>query len=224
MGPEKRAAPAVTSAAARPPAEVLAVRLRQALSAGRGPVVVGVDGRSGAGKSTLTAQVVEALVRPADGVDRVTVIEGDDFYGGGSADAWDARTAPERVDLVTDWRCQRDVLERLRVDGVARWQGFDWDSEHWDAAVAPLTASTTTAVAAPLIVLEGAYSCRPELHPLLDLRVLLTVPREVRLRRLVRRDGDDHDAGWAARWSAAEDHYFGSVMPPERFDVVLGTG
>ncbi|WP_224389265.1 uridine kinase [Pseudonocardia sp. ICBG1293] len=224
MDPERRPAVAATSAGGRPPAEVLAIRLRQALPARQGPLVVGVDGRSGAGKSTLTAQVAAYLARHPDGVGRVTVVEGDDFYAGGSAGTWDARTAPERVDLVIDWHRQRDVLERLRADGVARWRGFDWDSEHWDAEVAPLTASATTAVAAPLILLEGAYSCRPELHPLLDLRVLLTAPGEVRLRRLVQRDGDDHDAGWTARWSAAEDHYFGSVMPPERFDLVLGAG
>ncbi len=24
------------------------------------------------------------------------------------------------------------------------------------------------------------------------------------------------------QWSGAEDHYFGSVMPPDRFDLILG--
>lgn len=165
--------------------------------------------------------MVEDLADSADEVDRVTVIEGDDFYGGGSAEMWEQRTAPEKVDLVIDWHRQRDVLERLRADGAAGWQGFDWDSEHWDAAVAPLTAAATAARVARLIVLEGAYSCRPELHDLLDMRVLLTVPPDVRQQRLLRREGDDYDPDWAARWSAAEDYYFEHVMPPEQFDLVL---
>ena len=75
-----------------------------------------------------------------------------------------------------------------------------------------------------VVVLEGAYSCRPELHDLLDLRVLLDIPPWVRRRRLLEREGDAFRADWEARWSAAEDHYFGTVMPPERFDLVLGAG
>lgn len=221
MGPDERPTPGATPAATRRPAAVLAARLRRDLVAGRGPLVVGLDGRSGAGKSTLAAHVSRDLVGSPGGPDRVTVVEGDDFYGGGSASTWERRTAQERVDLVIDWRRQRDVLARLRADGVARWHAFDWDSERWDADGAPLVAAPTTAGPAPAVVLEGAYSCRPELHDLLDLRVLLAAPRDVRLRRLVDRDGDDHDVVWAARWSAAEDHYFATVMPPERFDLVL---
>ena len=40
-------------------------------------------------------------------------------------------------------------------------------------------------------------------------------------RQLLARSGDDHRPDWDARWSAAEDHYFGTVMTPDRFDLVL---
>ncbi len=78
-----------------------------------------------------------------------------------------------------------------------------------------------TARSSPVVLLEGAYSARPELHDLLDLRVLLDTPTEVRLRRLLAREGESYRADWLARWSGAEDHYFGTVMPIERFDLVL---
>jgi hypothetical protein len=35
------------------------------------------------------------------------------------------------------------------------------------------------------------------------------------------REGEEYRADWESRWSAAEDHYFGTVMPPHRFDLVL---
>ena len=89
-------------------------------------------------------------------------------------------------------------------------------------AANPIIQTRYTADPAPVVVLEGAYSCRPELHDLLDLRVLLVVPDEVRRAQLRQREGEAYRAEWDARWAAAEEHYFGTVMPPERFDLVLG--
>ena len=77
------------------------------------------------------------------------------------------------------------------------------------------------AEAGSVVVLEGAYSCRPELHDLLDLRVLLDVPADIRCRRLGERDGENDHRDWNARWAAAENHYFGTVMTPGRFDLVI---
>jgi len=53
--------------------------------------------------------------------------------------------------------------------------------------------------------------------------VLLEVSTDVRRQRLLERDGEEYRSDWEARWSVAEDHYFGTVMPPERFDLVLGS-
>ncbi len=201
-------------------AELIA-RLHALLEAGHNPVFVGIDGRSGAGKSTLAATLASDLIGSGDREVTVTVIEGDLFYSGGSADTWDRRTAADKADLVIDWRRQRRVLEQLRDDGVAEWRPFDWDADDWDADVVPLAEIPVVTQVARVVVLEGAYSCRPELHDLLDLRVLVDVPLELRSARLREREGDAYRADWEARWSVAEDHYFGSMMPPERFDLVL---
>lgn len=103
------------------------------------PFFVGNDGHSGAGKSTLAAAVTTDFSDPRDNHDRVTVIDGDDFYTGGSAVLWDGRTTAENVDQVINW------------------QATERDSE-----VVPLTLAPTLARAAPLIVLQGTYSCRSE--------------------------------------------------------------
>lgn len=182
------------------------------------PVIVGLDGRSGSGKSTLAAALE---VQFAERGVSVTVLEGDGFYGGGSAPTWDARSAADKVGAVMDWRRQRDVLGSVRVRGWAEWAPFDWDSQDWDTDEVPLSPNRVRAVAATVVVLEGAYSCRPELHDLLDLRVLLQVPETLRRRRLLEREGAEYRADWDARWSAAEAHYFSVVAPPATFDLVI---
>ncbi|WP_395155733.1 uridine kinase [Ilumatobacter sp.] len=196
-------------------------RLRRDLAVGS-PVFVAIDGRSGSGKSSLSEAVVDALSLSGSLDPMVTVIEGDQFYAGGSAEAWDSRPVAERADRVIDWRRQYRLLSQLRSKGVGSWRPFDWDADDWDSDDVPLRTEPSRSVIASVVVLEGAYSARPELHDLLDLRVLLEVPTDVRRRQLLERDGAEYRSDWEARWSAAEDHYFGSVMPPDCFDLILG--
>lgn len=185
------------------------------------PLFVALDGRSGSGKSTLAAAVADSLSVDASGSRIVTVIEGDQFYGGGSVETWDRRSVEERVDRVIDWRRQREVLVALRRRGEAAWQEFDWESPDWDSDERPFAPDVVRCTASAVVILEGAYSARPELADLLDLRVLLDVPAEVRHDRLRRREGEEFRSDWERRWSAAEDLYFGSIVPPANFDLVL---
>lgn len=180
------------------------------------PLFVGIDGRSGAGKSTLAASAVEDL--------SAVSIEGDQFYTGGSAATWDRRSTQHMVDLCIDWRLQHHVLTQLRADGVAEWHPFDWHAENWDSDDARFAKESIRTEIAPVVLLEGAYSCRPELHELLDVRVLLTAPTVVRTQRVRDRSGGEYQADWERRWIQGEDLYFGSIMPPERFDLVLDAG
>lgn len=200
----------------------LVVAIRTRVVEADGVLVVGLDGRSGVGKSTLAATAARVLRQQDPPVD-VVVIDGDGFYAGGTAARWDRRTAIEKVDQVIDWRRQRAVLEGLRDWGVATWHPFDWESDDWDRDPPPFTDEPTTVEAARVVVLEGAYSCRPELHDLLDLRVLVDAPDAVRRARLLAREGEEYRSDWEARWAEAEEHYVGTVMPPHRFDLVVAS-
>lgn len=206
---------------AQQPASQLLARLRQVGTGGE-TLFVGIDGRSGAGKSTLAAAVCAGLTDDHRGGDVVTVIDGDQFYAGGSAESWDGQTPAMRASRVIDWRRQRAVLEQLRHRGIAGWYPFDWEADDWDSDIVPLARERVVATAGSLVTLEGAYSCRPELHDVLDLPVLLDTPRAVRRQRLLECEGEAYRSEWEARWSVAEEYYFGRVMPPSRFDLVLG--
>ncbi len=185
------------------------VELMTASMQGRvAPLIVAIDGRSGAGKSTLAASLVSEL----GGV----VIDGDDFYSGGTAAQWDAMTPAERANHCIDWRRQRSVLQALARGEEARWYPYDWNSDDGRLSARPLSCRP-----ASVAILDGAYSARPELTDLLDLRVMLDVPNHLRRQRLRLREGDHYRAEWEARWASAEEHYFGEIMPPDAFDLII---
>ena len=149
------------------------------------PLFVGLDGRSGAGKSTLAEEVRREL-----GVEMVSVIEGDGFYAGGTGESWDERSVEEKVANGMDWARQLEVLTALRSDGRATWHPFDWEAQDWDSDDAQLAAETCETNTAPLVLLGGAYSGRPQLHSVLDRLVLLDPPRDVRRAQLLSRERD----------------------------------
>jgi uridine kinase len=189
-------------------ASVLGDRIRELRSNRRGPILVALDGGSGAGKSTL-ARAVGAEHGAA-------LIDGDDFYAGGTAAEWDAMSAAEKAAHCIDWRRQRPVLETLAQGRPALWHPYDWETDDGRLLERP-----TECQPAPVVILEGVYSARPELTDLLDLRVLCDTPAEIRRRRIVERDGGDERTEWNRRWEEAEQWYFGRIMPRERFDLVL---
>ena len=169
------------------------------------PFVVALDGRSGAGKSTLA--------RLLGGLLEAVVIEGDDFYAGGTALRDDSPAV--RADACIDWMRQRPVLAALREGREAIWRAFDWQA--FDGR---LCDRPTRVAPRPVVILEGVYAARPELADLVDLRVLIAPPEPVRLARLLAREGEI--TAWDRQWHEAEAWYFRTRMPPAAFDVVFG--
>ena len=186
------------------PVDQAATLILQVARARSGPLVVAIDGRSGTGKSTLAAALAERMV--------ATVIEGDDFYAGGTGIEGDPLAS--RAARCIDWKAQRRVLEALRRGERASYHAFDWDA--FDGS---LQAEETEVAPAPIILLEGVYAARPELRDLVDLSILVRVPDDLRLARLIEREGEI--GPWEAQWHEAEEWYFAVQAPGEAFDLVL---
>lgn len=181
-----------------------AARIDKAARLQAGPLIVAIDGRSGTGKSTLAEALAKRL--PA------AVIEGDDFYSGGTGIKGDPPQA--RAARCIDWQAQRRVLSVLRQGHPARYHAFDWDA--FDGSTCP---GATTIAPAPIIILEGVYAARPELRDLIDLSILVRVPDALRLARLTAREGAP--GPWELQWHEAEDWYFAHSVPLSAFDLVL---
>jgi uridine kinase len=188
---------------------LVVARIRELLAGRTEPLLVAVEGQSGAGKSTLARALGAEL--------EATVIDGDDFYAGGSEGDWDARSAAEKADLCIDWRrLRRKAIEPLLAGKPASWHPFDWEAGHGQAE------TVIVARPAPVVILDGAYSARPELSDLIGLSVLVDVPAAVRRARLVEREGATAVDDWYWRWDDAEIYYFTEVRPPSWFDLVVG--
>jgi uridine kinase len=186
------------------PVDKATTLIQQAARARSGPLVVAIDGRSGTGKSTLAAALAQRL--------GATVVEGDDFYAGGTG--IDGDPPQSRAARCIDWQTQRRVLAALRRGQGAQYNAFDWDA--FDGS---LRAGPTTVAPGAILLLEGVYSARPELHDLVDLRILLTLPDAVRLDRLIARERQI--GPWETQWHEAEDWYFANAAPPSAFDLVI---
>lgn len=173
------------------------------------PILVTLDGRSGTGKSTIAKHIAERL----GGVE----ITADDFWVGGSNEEWDTKSPKEKAEMAIDWkRLRNEVLEPLLAGKPATWYPFDWKAGHG------LSANALHSEPKPLIVLDGAYSSRPELQDIINLSILVEVPDDAHRRtRLIGREGEDYMKDWHGRWDVAEDYYFTDIRPRESFDLII---
>jgi uridine kinase len=172
------------------------------------PLLVALDGRSGTGKSSLAddlANLFDALV-----------IRGDDFYSGGTHEEWAQRTPEQKADQCVDWRrLRREVLEPLLAGRTARWRTHNWVTGRG------LSDETSEEAPTRVIILDGAYSARPELSDLIDISVLVRADDQTRRSRLRGREGESAMEGWHPVWDEAETYYFTRVMKPADFDLVV---
>ncbi|MGD0834190.1 MAG: hypothetical protein ABSA40_07170 [Candidatus Dormibacteria bacterium] len=151
--------------AAFPPsqAEPVVARIRHLLAELGAPLLVAVDGQSGAGKARLASEVATAVA----GV----VVDGDDFSAGDPAQAWESRSPAENAQRSFDWRrLRRQALEPLLAGRVASWRPFDWPTR------SGLAERRTVREPAPVVILAGIYSARPELADLVALSVCVQAP------------------------------------------------
>ncbi len=181
------------------------------------PILVALDVRSGSGKSVLASLIQEEI--------DIAPIQSDDFYAAHIPDAeWDRRTPEAKAKDAIDWRRLRaEALGPLLAGKSAKWRAFDFTAGPSADGTYPMRADHSERQSAAVIVLDGAYSTRPELADLIDLSVLIDTPTNVCHRRLADREEKSFLAAWHARWDAAEAHYFSLVRPPALFDLVVTT-
>jgi uridine kinase len=181
------------------------------------PILIALDGPSGAGKSTLAGMVAKVLA--------AAVVPGDDFFAAGiTDDEWEARSARERASDAIDWRrLRREALEPLLGGVSARWHAFDFEAGIRPDGTYAVRTDFVERQPARVVILDGAYSSRPELADLIDLSVLVHAPLPLCHERLAAREDAGFLAAWHARWDRAETYYFAYIRPERSFDLVVST-
>lgn len=157
--------------------------------------LIGVDGPSGSGKTTLARALAGAAGAP--------LVQCDDFVSWLDVSGW--------------WpRFDAEVIGPLLEGRDATYQIRDWQHDELGSSL----RDWKTTRAAPLVVVEGVTCTRRESR--VTFRVWVEAPYDVRLRRGIERDGEDHRDLWL-RWMAEEAAFFDADGTRDRADLVLST-
>ncbi len=161
-----------------------------------GPVrLVAVDGPAGSGKTTLADRLGTAL--------SCQVIHSDDFPV-----PWDEGPGPWFDAL------DRQVLQPLRHGRPGGFHRYDWvRGDYGERVVVPV---------APVLVIEGVGTARASAAELLAYVIWVEADEEVRLRRVLDRDGEEFLARWRS-WFAAERAWFAADGTRARADEIIPT-
>ncbi|HEX6246810.1 MAG TPA: uridine kinase [Nocardioidaceae bacterium] len=205
----------MTSAARQ---EVLAAVASRIPLLGR-PVLVAVDGVDGAGKTTFADELAE-VVRESGRFAEVVRASVDGFHHprahrhalGRTGETFWSRSFDYPAllrELVAPWRAGPGSSYRVAVRDVEADRALDLPP-----AVVP---------ARGLLVVDGIFLQRDELHGLWDLAVFLDVPFAVSVSRMARRDGsvDDPEHPDQARYVEGQRIYLTACDPRSRADVVV---
>lgn len=170
------------------------------------PYLVGIDGQGGSGKSYLAQILADEL--------HASVIHGDDFYRDmDEIERWNL-TPEQAVSLNFDWeRLRSDALIPLSRGHSISYRAFDWEQKRG-------FSNTLIAVeSSQILIVEGVYTCRPELAALFDLRIFVETSLETRVARMkARMHGNER---WIPKWTAAEDFYLENVIDRDHIDYVI---
>ena len=165
-----------------------------------------IDGPCATGKSTLGARLSPLYGCP--------LFHTDDFF------LPPERKTPERLAQpggnVDYERFFAQVLSPLSHGEPVRYQPYRCHSGTLEAA--------RTIPPAPLAVVEGGYSLRPDFQPRYQVKCFLTAPCPVREARLLDRCGPDGLERFRTLWIPLEDQYFRAFSIADACDVHLETG
>lgn len=165
-------------------------------------IIIAVDGRCASGKTTLAAKL-------ADSFD-CNVIHMDDFF------LRPEQRTSERFDTpgenIDHERFLSEVLLPLKEDKSFFYRPFDCKTMSLGEPVdLPFKA---------INIIEGSYSCHPELFGYYDLRIFMTVDKAEQLKRLAERDPDKLEA-FKSKWIPLEEKYFAAFDIEGRCDLVI---
>lgn len=185
---------------------------------GRGRTVLAVDGPDGAGKTSFADDLALAFERQGFAVFRASI---DDFHRPREQRYRAGRYSPEGYyrDAFDYALLRRVLLEPFRMGGSTGFQLRAFDL----ARDVPVESEWVTGPADAILILDGVFLNRPELRGAWNWSVWLDAAPEVRLARMVARDGADPrpDAESNRRYADAQRRYVREARPNTTADAIV---
>ena len=163
--------------------------------------LVAIDGRCASGKTTLAAQMQKKL--------DCHVIHMDDFFLRPEQRTEGRLRQPGGN---VDWeRFREEVLTPFR-------QGVSFSYRPYDCHIRDFREPVRV-IPDRLIVVEGAYSCHPELWGDYDLHIFLSVAPDEQMRRIRARNGAEQAMVFQRKWIPLEERYFQAFRIAQRCEL-----
>lgn len=165
--------------------------------------IVAVDGRCASGKTTLAAALSERL-----GCD---VIHTDDFY------LQPHQRTTERY-AEPGGNLDRERLIAAVLQPLSRGEG---------ASYCPFICSTMSfgekihLKSKGIYIVEGSYSCHPEMRKYYDLTVFVTTDSNTQSERIKNRNGTERLHDFLTKWIPLEEKYFAAFEVENEADAVI---
>ncbi len=169
------------------------------------PLLIAVDGRCASGKTTLAAELKKET--------GCSVIHADHFF------LRPEQRTEERLNEaggnIDHERLMAEVMLPLLQRKAFSYRKFDCGKMEFSEEIGVEPNK--------IAVVEGSYSCHPELWDFYDLRIFLNVEPEEQLRRILDRGGREAAEQFRRRWIPLEEKYFSRFKIMERCDLVFQT-
>ncbi len=176
----------------------------------RGRVVVGVDGADGAGKTVFSDDLATELRSMGHDVFRASM---DDFHQPRALRYLKGRDSADGMyqDSYDYSAFRRVLLGPFRLAGSTGFQTAFFDLKR-DVV---LESRWETGPADAILIVDGLFLLRPELKGIWNFTIWLDAPDEVRIERMIERDGShpDPDSPLGQRYLGAQELYQREAAP-----------
>ncbi|MCL2171894.1 MAG: uridine kinase [Defluviitaleaceae bacterium] len=168
-------------------------------------MIIAIDGRCASGKTTLGRELAKKL--------DCNIIHMDHFFL-----RPEQRTAERMAKPGANIDYERflgEVLPHLKAGAAFSYRPFDCQKQEMGEEI--------FIKAHDACIVEGSYSCHPELFDNYDLRIFLSISADEQMARIIRRDGEEYAAVFREKWIPMEEKYFDVFQIKERCDLVFDT-
>ena len=166
-------------------------------------VLIGIDGPCASGKTTLAAKFAKEL--------GAQIVHADDFFL-----PFEMKTSERLSQPGGNIHYERFFEEIAK--GIKSGEPFEYGV--YCCSEGGITKRKTV-IPDGIIVVEGSYSMHPLMGVDYDLRVFVEAPLEIRLKRILERNGKEKLEVFKEKWIPMENAYFEHYRIKEKCDILM---